>query len=89
MLETLFRFFFEYRPVVFQQGEFRFAPTTGSYVALALAIGAGLLIVLSYRARLRAAPAPTQLPVRSSFVTRHASPILLGLRSGLGRPGAN
>lgn len=51
MLETLFRFLFEYRPVVFQQGEFRFAPTTGSYVALALAIAAGVLVVASYRRR--------------------------------------
>lgn len=49
MLETLFRFLFEYRPVVFQQGEFRFAPTSGSYVALALALTAALLVVLSYR----------------------------------------
>ena len=48
MLESLFRFLFEYRPVVFQQGEFRFAPTSGSYVALALAVIAAVAIVLSY-----------------------------------------
>ncbi|HVJ27266.1 MAG TPA: glutamine amidotransferase [Vicinamibacterales bacterium] len=83
MLETLFRFLFEYRPVVFQQGEFRFAPTTGSYVALALAIAAALLIVISYRARLNAAPPAAQTPVRASFVTRNAAPLLLGLRLAL------
>ena len=83
MLETLFRFLFEYRPVVFQQGEFRFAPTTGSYVALALAIAAGLLIVISYRARLNAAPPATLTPIRASFVTRNAAPLLLGLRLAL------
>lgn len=51
MLETLFTFLFEYRPVVFQQGEFRFAPTTGSYVALALALAAAVLVIVSYRRR--------------------------------------
>lgn len=35
MLDALFRFFFELSPVVFSQGEFRFAATTGSYVAAA------------------------------------------------------
>ena len=49
MLESLFRFLFEYRPVVFQQGEFRFAPTSGSYLALALAVVAATALVLSYR----------------------------------------
>lgn len=83
MLETLFRFLFEYRPVVFQQGEFRLAPTTGSYVALALAIAAGVLVALSYRARLKANPTPPQTPVRSSFITRHSSSVLLGLRLAL------
>ena len=48
MLESLFRFLFEYRPVVFQQGEFRFAPTTGSYLALAVALIAAGLIIVSY-----------------------------------------
>ena len=48
MLESLFRFFFEYRPVVFQQGEFRFAPTAGSYIALAVAIAGGVIVVVSY-----------------------------------------
>ena len=50
MLESLFRLLFNYRPVVFQQGEFRLVPSTGSYVAavlVAVAIGATFL---TYRA---------------------------------------
>ena len=39
-MDSLFRFLFEYRPVIFQQGEFRLAPSTGSYVAAVIAIAA-------------------------------------------------
>ncbi len=49
MLDAIFRFFFELSPVVFSQGEYRFAPTTGSYVAAAL-VGAGVaLTIYAYR----------------------------------------
>lgn len=48
-MDTLFRFLFEYRPVIFQQGEFRLAPSTGSYVAAAIAAAAVLLTVATYR----------------------------------------
>ena len=49
MFDAIFRFFFELSPVVFTQGEYRFAPTTGSYIAALLAgAGAGLTI-LAYR----------------------------------------
>ena len=42
MFDALFRFFFELSPVVFSQGEFRFAASTGSYVAAAaVAVAAG------------------------------------------------
>lgn len=80
MLESLFRFFFEYRPVVFQQGEFRFAPTAGSYVALALAILAGVAVVLSYR--------KLELTARTATSTRRPGPrhprvVLLTLRLAL------
>jgi uncharacterized membrane protein len=79
LLETLFRFLFEYRPVVFQQGEFRFAPTTGSYVALGLAVAAAVLVILSYR---RAAPQPALNP-SPGLLDRHARGLLLSLRLGL------
>src|SRR3954469_4666542 len=48
-VDSLFRFLFEYRPVIFQQGEFRLAPSTGSYVAAAIAGSAVLLAVLTSR----------------------------------------
>ena len=45
MFDALFRFFFELSPVVFSQGEFRFAASTGSYVAAAaVAVAAGLTV---------------------------------------------
>ena len=37
MLDSLFQFFFAYRPVVFTQGELRFAAWGGSYLAIAAA----------------------------------------------------
>ncbi len=49
MFESLFRFLFEYRPVIFQQGEFRLTPTMGSYVAAALALVAAAAVVATYR----------------------------------------
>ena len=48
-MDSLFRFFFEYRPVIFQQGEFRLAPSSGSYVAALVAAAAVLLAVVTYR----------------------------------------
>ena len=48
-MESLFRFLFEYRPVIFQQGEFRLSPSAGSYVAAVLAGAAVLLAVVTYR----------------------------------------
>ena len=49
MLESLFQLLFSYRPVVFQQGDFRLVPTTGSYVAAALVLLAIAAAVLTYR----------------------------------------
>ncbi len=50
MFDAIFRFFFELSPVVFSQGEYRFAPTTGSYAAAVLA-GVGVaLTIYAYRA---------------------------------------
>ena len=50
MLDAIFRLFFNYRPVVFQQGEFRLLPTTGSYVAAAVVVAAIVITFLTYRA---------------------------------------
>jgi uncharacterized membrane protein len=49
VLESLFRALFSYRPVIFQQGEFRLVPSTGSYIALALLIIAVAGAVWTYR----------------------------------------
>ena len=49
MLESLFRFLFEYRPVIFQQGELRLAPSPGSYIAGALVAAFVLLTIVTYR----------------------------------------
>ena len=54
MIESLFRFFFEYRPVIFQQGEFRLVPSSGSYVAALVAVAAVLLTLVTYRSVHRA-----------------------------------
>ena len=45
MFDSLFQFFFAYRPVVFSQGELRFAAWSGSYVAVAAAVVALLFAV--------------------------------------------
>lgn len=49
MLDALFRFFFGLSPVVFSQGEFRFAASTGSYVAAAAVVVAAALTIVAYR----------------------------------------
>ena len=49
MLDAIFRLLFNYRPVVFQQGDFRLAPTTGSYVAAAVVAAIVLVTILTYR----------------------------------------
>ena len=49
MLDAIFRLLFNYRPVVFQQGDFHLAPTTGSYIAAAVVVAAVALTILTYR----------------------------------------
>jgi len=53
VLDAIFRLLFNYRPVVFQQGDFRMVPTTGSFVAAAVVVAAIAITVLTYR-RVRA-----------------------------------
>ena len=63
----MFQFLFEYRRIVFDQGEFRLAAVPGSYVALGLAGLAVILAILSYR-RAVAAPVGFALtPAAASF----------------------
>ena len=49
VLDAIFQALFNYRPVVFQQGEFRFDFGTGSLVAAALAGSVMIAAVLTYR----------------------------------------
>ncbi len=49
MLDAIFRLLFNYRPVVFQQGEFRFVPSTGSYIAAVVVVAAIAITFLTYR----------------------------------------
>ena len=56
MLDSLFRLLFGYRPVIFQQGDFRFVPSTGAYAAALIAALAILAAFVTYR-RVRASTA--------------------------------
>jgi uncharacterized membrane protein len=49
VFETLFQFLFEYRPDVFRQGDFRFAPPAGAPVAAVVVIAALAIAFVSYR----------------------------------------
>lgn len=49
MFDAFFRFFFELSPVVYGQGDLRFAAWTGSYVAAAAVAAAIAFTVLGYR----------------------------------------
>ena len=68
MFDSVFQLLFSYRPVVFQQGEFRLVPTSGSYVAAGLVVAAVAITFLTYRA------------ARSSGALRHRF-VLAGLRT--------
>ncbi|HSC29831.1 MAG TPA: glutamine amidotransferase [Vicinamibacterales bacterium] len=61
MGESLFQLFFNYRPVIFQQGEFRLVPSTGAYVAAGLAAAAIAVAILTYRTAQSRSPARHRL----------------------------
>jgi hypothetical protein len=50
MLDSAFQLLLNHRPLIFQQGELRLAPSTGSYVAAALVVAAIAVTFLTYRA---------------------------------------
>src|SRR5262245_45156850 len=49
MVDALFQALFNYRPMVFRQGDFRFNVTTGSLVATAIVAVVVIAAVLTYR----------------------------------------
>ena len=67
MFETVFEALFAYRPVVFQQGEFRFDVSSGGLMAAALALAVLVGAVVTYRR------------VRATGPLRHRI-VLIGLR---------
>ena len=70
MFDALFRFFFELSPVVFSQGEFRFAATTGSYLAAAaVAVAAGLTIYAYRKGHGRPGQRITLAAIRLAILT--------------------
>jgi hypothetical protein len=48
VFDSLFQLLFAYRPVVFSQGELRFAAWNGSYLAVAAAVAAWGLAAATY-----------------------------------------
>ena len=49
MFDSVFQFLFEYRPNLFRQGTFRFAPPAGTPIAAAVVVAAILIAFFSYR----------------------------------------
>lgn len=49
MFESLFAFFFKYRPFIFQQGEFRLSSSSSINIAIAATAIAALFTILTYR----------------------------------------
>lgn len=56
MFDSLFQLLFEYRPVVFEQGDFRFDPSAGAYAAAVVAMAATAATVGAYRGPRRGRP---------------------------------
>ena len=49
MFDRLFQALFSYRPVIFQQGDFRFDVTTASFVAAGIAVAIMVAAIVTYR----------------------------------------
>ena len=49
MFETVFQALFTYRPVVFEQGAFRFDPSAGAYIAALIGVCLAVAAILTYR----------------------------------------
>ncbi|HXW08123.1 MAG TPA: glutamine amidotransferase [Vicinamibacterales bacterium] len=49
MFDSLFQLLFSYRPVIFQQGDFRFVPSAGAYIAAGVVVAAVVATFLTYR----------------------------------------
>ena len=82
MFDALFRFFFGLSPVIFGQGEVRFAAWTGSYVAAAAVLVAVGVTVMGYRTgrgtpRARAALAAARIALLAVLLVCLFRPLLV------------
>jgi uncharacterized membrane protein len=75
VFDSIFRLLFNYRPVVFQQGDLRFVPSTGSYVAAVIVLAAIAVTILTYRRR----RAETNARHRAALVAIRLATLLLVL----------
>ena len=57
MIESLFEFLFKYRPLVFEEGDLVFRPTTATYLAAVAVVAAGVVTLRTYQ-RVRANSRP-------------------------------
>ena len=72
MFETLFQFLFEYRPDVFRQGDFRFAPPAGAPVAAVVVIAALAIAFVSYRVLRSQSPQMVRQEIWALLLTDYA-----------------
>ncbi len=65
MFESLFEFLFKYRPIVFEEGELAFRPTTATFVASLLVLAAAAVALRTYQ-QVRANSRPIDRTVLSA-----------------------
>ena len=66
MFESLFEFLFKYRPIVFEEGELAFRPTTATFVASLLVLAAAVVALRTYQ-QVRANSRPIDRTVLSAL----------------------
>ena len=70
MLDSLFRALFGYRPVIFQQGDFRFVPSSGAYAAALIVAIAIAATFVTYRLARGSTAAASAKGARSNITRR-------------------
>ncbi|MBQ90923.1 MAG: hypothetical protein CL441_05800 [Acidimicrobiaceae bacterium] len=66
MFESLFEFLFKYRPIVFEEGELAFRPTTATFVASLLVLAAAAVALRTYQ-QVRANSRPIDRTILSAL----------------------
>jgi hypothetical protein len=70
LLDSLFRALFGYRPVIFQQGDFRFVPSSGAYAAALIVAIAIAATFVTYRLARGSTAAASAKGARSNITRR-------------------